>query len=359
MLDFTSREAGVLSDVIYAAYDNLPSPETWSEVFRRIGEIIPAEVGGILVYSSPTQAPRMCFSYGISQDIYRPYEDYYYARDIVARAAMAKGILTGRPVDIVDPAEWRNSEILNDFLIPNGVCDVLSTAIVSGPGAGTTLHLLRTDRAEFAPKHVRILSYLQPHLTRAYAQSAASQELTKLNNALIAGYEQVPRPVLLFDEDGRLTFMNSEARQLCESPRDSLNSLYRMVAEEASRIYRAGRIPSAPLMQTQEIVYVRNGQEYSMSTFPVYPPDGPRYCLVVGMETQDHLRALINRSAQLHGLSPRETEVCTSIARGLSNREIADALFISEFTVKDHLKSILAKLGVTSRSKAVAKLLSP
>ncbi|MDX3064527.1 MULTISPECIES: response regulator [Streptomyces] len=63
-------------------------------------------------------------------------------------------------------------------------------------------------------------------------------------------------------------------------------------------------------------------------------------------------------------LTDRERDILGQLARGLGNREIARALFISEATVKTHLGRIYAKLGVDTRSGAVAvateqRLLSP
>lgn len=52
-------------------------------------------------------------------------------------------------------------------------------------------------------------------------------------------------------------------------------------------------------------------------------------------------------------LTPREVEVLHKLARGLANKEIADALAISEHTVKGHLKNILAKLRAADRTEAV------
>ena len=51
-------------------------------------------------------------------------------------------------------------------------------------------------------------------------------------------------------------------------------------------------------------------------------------------------------------LTERETEVLRQLARGKSNKEIANTLFISETTVKTHVKNIMQKLGVPSRTHA-------
>ncbi|MEU6324633.1 response regulator transcription factor [Streptomyces sp. NPDC047009] len=53
-------------------------------------------------------------------------------------------------------------------------------------------------------------------------------------------------------------------------------------------------------------------------------------------------------------LSVREREVLALVAKGMSNREIARVLFISEATVKTHLTHLYAKLGVKDRAAAVA-----
>ncbi|HZS04341.1 MAG TPA: response regulator transcription factor [Blastocatellia bacterium] len=56
---------------------------------------------------------------------------------------------------------------------------------------------------------------------------------------------------------------------------------------------------------------------------------------------------------QPEALTPREIEVLVMIAEGFGNKTIAQRLGISEHTVKFHVSSIFAKLGVTSRTEAV------
>ena len=53
------------------------------------------------------------------------------------------------------------------------------------------------------------------------------------------------------------------------------------------------------------------------------------------------------------GITPRELEILSLVAEGLSNREIADRLFVSENTVKTHCSRAFDKLGARRRTQAV------
>ena len=67
-----------------------------------------------------------------------------------------------------------------------------------------------------------------------------------------------------------------------------------------------------------------------------------------------HLAMKLAERVSGETLSEREVDVLKLMALGKSNKEIGSALFISEGTVKSHVKSIFAKLNVISRTEAVA-----
>ena len=68
-----------------------------------------------------------------------------------------------------------------------------------------------------------------------------------------------------------------------------------------------------------------------------------------GLKTTDPQQELVEP------LSEREMEILGVLATGASNREIANALFITEGTVKNHVTNILGKLGVRDRTQAALK----
>ena len=63
--------------------------------------------------------------------------------------------------------------------------------------------------------------------------------------------------------------------------------------------------------------------------------------------------ALNQRQVEALGITPRELEILSLIAQGLSNREIAERLFVSENTVKTHCSRAFDKLGARRRTQAV------
>jgi two-component system NarL family response regulator len=72
--------------------------------------------------------------------------------------------------------------------------------------------------------------------------------------------------------------------------------------------------------------------------------------LDVAKQLLRHKELLASRSPTLTG---REIEVLELVAQGNTNREIGELLFISENTVKNHIRNILDKLGLHSRNEAV------
>jgi two-component system, NarL family, response regulator LiaR len=70
--------------------------------------------------------------------------------------------------------------------------------------------------------------------------------------------------------------------------------------------------------------------------------------------TQVLIHAATNPGRPDYELTPRENEVLALMSQGMSNPQIASKLVVSQSTVKFHVSSVLSKLGVNSRTEAVA-----
>ena len=70
-------------------------------------------------------------------------------------------------------------------------------------------------------------------------------------------------------------------------------------------------------------------------------------------EAQPKAEKTLNKDINIDALTPKEKEVLALVAKGASNQEIADKLFVRDVTVKTHLSSIFKKLKVTNRTQAV------
>ncbi|MBL8321498.1 MAG: response regulator transcription factor, partial [Acinetobacter sp.] len=75
---------------------------------------------------------------------------------------------------------------------------------------------------------------------------------------------------------------------------------------------------------------------------------------IAASEHEDAVIAPQSSEAEPSLLTAREKEILNLVAQGLSNREIAEQLFVSRYTVESHIKHIYRKLSVTKRTKAVS-----
>ena len=73
-----------------------------------------------------------------------------------------------------------------------------------------------------------------------------------------------------------------------------------------------------------------------------------------GHAVSDEIKRLMSESPPTPSLTSRQSEVLNAMSKGLSNAEIAKVFGINEFTVREHVVNIMAKLDASNRAEAVA-----
>jgi DNA-binding CsgD family transcriptional regulator len=144
--------------------------------------------------------------------------------------------------------------------------------------------------------------------------------------------------VILCDVQGRVLYCNDVARELC-APMRMIDGAPRLLEDVSFVGYSLGDLDvlaeSCNVVVGSREVVLEQGKLGRLITLE--PRDG---------DTLAWAEPLKER----FGLSSREIEVLNRVMTGGANREIAQALFITEYTVKKHLQSIAAKVGARSRT---------
>jgi DNA-binding CsgD family transcriptional regulator len=162
-----------------------------------------------------------------------------------------------------------------------------------------------------------------------------------------------PFAAALLDEADRLVMANEQAlillrRLFCTAdevtaPLDTLTDGFR---DHARTLRRALQTSDLPIAQLTPDLCCRGSLLGS----------GARTYLLVLFEPAAR-RDMVERSLDACGLTPREREVAELVLEGLTNRAVADRLTLAEYTVETHVKRILTKVDVPTRSAFVAKIL--
>jgi DNA-binding CsgD family transcriptional regulator len=224
------------------------------------------------------------------------------------------------------------------LLEPLGVRDDLRVALMRDGFCWASLYAYRRN-AEFSAEEVAILGALSGDLADGVRLS-----LLRADASAGAGHEPGAPGLILVAPDGSLNAMSE-------------------VAEDWLRLLGPdGRLPSAVAALTARLRSSTPGPD----KLRLQTADG-RWVVLHASHLEGAGGAVIIEAARpievaevlcaAYGLSLRERDVVGLVLRGESNRSAARALGISEHTVKEHLKSVFAKVQVLSRGELAARLL--
>jgi DNA-binding CsgD family transcriptional regulator len=268
--------------------------------------------------------------------------------------AIVKG--THKASDFIDFEEFSRREIYTETMKPIGSDDVTMLILLDLEGGRwprpdePILHYaFYHPWQKLSDRDRSMLNLLQPHLIQAYQNACEHQQLHQQVTDLHQSLDRCG--VILVDEIGRVQLMTDRAaawlqfyfpgnRNSSQLP-ELLQSWVRHQIDRSRSIDNLSS-PHIPLRFQQS-----NRQLTIRLTIDI---PGNKYMLILAEEAiLSVLTAL-----ELLGLTQREAEILAGIIRGRSNQEIATQLQMSINTVRKHLEHIYKKLGVQSRTEAIA-----
>jgi DNA-binding CsgD family transcriptional regulator len=230
---------------------------------------------------------------------------------------------------------------------PRGVGDELLVADVGDSGLRGGFVLYRRQGApHFTARDVNVLA--------SFADECVEAQRVRLEQDLSAHGGDSDRGLLMLDEDDGIEMADAGAAAWLDDLRATgrrLPLVVTAVAERAREI-EAGRTDAAATATVRarsrsgRWVLLRgsalsNGGGASRIAVTLEPARAPELAEVI---------------ADAYGLTARERRVTQLVGRGLTTAAIAAQLYLSTYTVQDHLKAIFEKLDVSSRGELVAQL---
>jgi DNA-binding CsgD family transcriptional regulator len=275
------------------------------------------------------------------------------------RALAASGTTTAVLTQDAEHDSLR-AERARDHLAPMGVVHELRYVVGDGSGCWAGAALFRgVGSPEFAPEERALLELLAPTIAAGVrasllrAPGAAVDVLAGVDPDDVAALvlevapDAADGPAVLVLERGVLVEATPAARRwLTElSPLDS------GAAGLPSSVHAVAVVAETGVATTHRIRTVRGTWVVVRGA----PLGGGRTVVTIERAGPPEVVSLITAAL---GLTPRERDVVEVVLRGLPTKEIARALHLSPYTVQDHLKTVFAKAGVTSRRQLVAEVFS-
>jgi DNA-binding CsgD family transcriptional regulator len=228
--------------------------------------------------------------------------------------------------DVITQRELRRNGFYAQRFKPWGVAHELKVRLQSPPWHAKTFMFDRQPGGDFTTRDRLVLELLTPHLTRLWRAARNRRMLASAMEALEWAPEKEARGIVLFGPGGEMEFASAPARRLLRA----------FFPSEAG-----GRLP-APIVDWLE----------SETAEPLV-----RHAKTARVIVRRTDEALFLEEQSAVELTTREQEVLSWVARGKTNAETAELLWLAPSTVRKHLENVYAKLGVSTRTAAVTRFL--
>ena len=228
--------------------------------------------------------------------------------------------------DFVGLRQLKSSHVYAVWFGPCGIDRELNVAIPSPPWHTKTFLFDRGRGRDFTERDRLVLDRLQPHLARLWRTAQTRRRLRAALAALEWEDEHEARGVVCLASGGEVELSSPAAGRLLR---------------EYFGASRAGQLPAevGNWLQTGSATLHRRRAKRRLTIQRAGE-------LLLLEETRDGL-----------GLTGRELQIVAWVARGKTNAQIAELLWISPTTVRKHLENVYTKLGVRTRTAAAARFL--
>ncbi|OPY73658.1 MAG: Transcriptional regulatory protein LiaR [Syntrophorhabdus sp. PtaU1.Bin058] len=315
-------------------------------------------------YPSPRLDLEHVISLGLDKKYLTLFGQRYYKTDPFFKTfdSPKTVVTTGNVIPFEDLIK---SEYYNDFLEPQSIHYQMTIYLRSGGKLLGTLAMFRSKHEKDFSLHENAKGkLLASQLAGALEKSIYIDKVNKSKEVINSICPDLPyKGLIVLDESLEPVYINEEARKTIPSLtearelwEDSLFPLPKELYIQCKQLTeRSKQRADASTGGKARILDKNTGQTVSTNLRLInYSRDSGLYLICMN---QNDSGALLANHLKQFGLTRRELEVTVLVCEGFKNSEIGEKLFISEYTVENHLRSIYEKLGVKNRTSLAYKVM--
>ena len=280
--------------------------------------------------------------------------------------------------DIIPYSDLTKLEYYNDFLRPQNQGKELIVRLCSSLYFFGVIAFQRSERQpNFNNNDMLIAESLIPHLLDYFKNESLLSKTYEERKLLEYWLESQAKGIILLDNEIQPIYCNSTAKEISILISQNLYKTGKRVNGSDSEDFpipheiiqdcvelkkqslqkdNCGR----PVLVNKRIINTAHGRFYAeshLNHFPYQWASNPSFTVYLRhVNDAEIINQGMTRNECI--LTKRELDVTQCVTEGLTNREIAEKLFISEFTVETHLKNILMKTGFRNRTQLASRIQS-
>lgn len=270
--------------------------------------------------------------------------------------------------DVVDHRAFLASEYYNDFYKPQKIYHKLVINLqAKGRLYGKIcLHRSLVNR-NFSKKEIKLLQTVTPYIVHALEHSELRRKMRFKDNLLNIINNNSPAGIIILNEALTPMYVNKQANLFCKelfghpAVPHSGSLLPPVLMQDCQKIKQdlKAKTDTVPLPKHQ-VMQNRQAEKFNVTSRLIEATCGnPHSSLfMISIERiKESAKFKTNEFKQSYQLTDREAEIAVQIFKGRKNAEIAKKLFVSEITVKWHIRNLFEKVGVNTRTALIHKIL--
>lgn len=364
----TSKDFQELLHVGQTALEIEKSEEQLSVVLNLLEQIFKTRNNNFFFANSCNKSLDLnhVISRGMEKKFFNEFKQYYHKLDPFYEILS----INSHPTVIIrDHSKNRGklSEYYNDFLKPQHIHHQMSIYLKSKQKFLGVLGLYRPKNAnKFSSNDQAKANLLAPYLASALGNALNSEQKNKQQAILDAIAAHMPyKRIIVLDESMKPIYQNEHATSLFSHGTSlhkeqipSFLPLPEKLYQHCKALFRSNRKNiKADVFQRQSEITCKMNHQHQKVYVEIIHCENNYPLILLGFESKHRHFDSVKQTSRC-SLSKRQTEIVCLVNKGLTNKEIGEKLFISRYTVENHLKAIFEKLNVKNRTELIYRLSS-